>query len=444
MATTKGINQSDPGITNESPIPSCECLQPVEERSDHHWPNKEKLRWTVLFFFGSMIVYAVRVTMSISAPAIGKELGWNKQISGMALSAFFCGYVLTDVLGGYVSDRIGGQIVIFYTSFGWGMLTLMLPYFAHTESVIHSGTIAVLFTRFLTGVCQGVFFPSLTSILIKHVAVAERGSILGLVNSGTAIGTTATGFLGSLIVEHTIWDYLFMLVGLLALLWTIWLRYIMSLSTGTVIKELDERSKESVPWLKLASRAPFWALLVSFFTNSYCFFNLLSWAPLYFHDSFPESKGWVFNVVPWLVSFALSIISGYIADMLIRRGSSTTFVRKLFSALMFIGTFVFSLLLNTVETFRQALFVMSLNIGVQAFGSCSVIINPTDLAPRHAGALHGLVNSCGAFVGFVGVYFTGYILETTGNWSSVFNVTAVSALIGGLSYQIFGSGERVV
>ena len=424
--------------------PNCECLIPLESRTEHHWSKNDKLRWTVTFFFGSMLVYSVRVSMSISAPAIGKELGWNKQISGMALSAFFCGYVLTNVLGGYLADRIGGQIVIFYTALGWGMLTLMLPYFARTESIIHSGTAAVLFTRFLTGVCQGVFFPSLTSMLTKHVAVAERGFILGFTNSGCAIGTTATGFLGSLIVEHFNWAYLFMVVGIFTLLWTIWLKYLMSLTAAPIITKDDAKPKEPVPWIKLASHTPFWALLVAYFTNSYCFYNLLSWTPLYFHDAFPESKGWVFNVVPWVVTFVLAIISGYYADKLIVSGSSLTFVRKLFAALMFLGTGVFSLMLNSVETFKQALFIMSLNIGVNAFGSCSVIINPTDLAPRHSGALHGFMNSCGAFAGFIGVYLTGYILETTGKWSSVFMLTSGSAFIGFISYQLFGSGERIV
>jgi len=427
-----------------SSTPILNNVDSTEEKSGHYWSKRDKLRWTVLFFFGSVIVYAVRVSMSISASSVGKELGWNKQISGMALSAFFCGYVCTNVLGGYVSDRIGGQTVILYTSIGWGTLTMLLPYCAHTESVIHSGTMALLFCRFLTGVCQGAFYPSVTSILTKHVPVSERGSILGLVNSGMAIGTTATGFLGSLIVEHLKWDYLFQIVGLLGLLWTLWLRYVMKISPGVVLKGEEEKQKEPVPWVKLASHAPFWALLVAYFLNSYCFFNLLSWAPLYFHDSFPESKGWVFNVIPWLVNFVLSIVCGYVADAMIRKGHSTTFVRKLFSSLMFMGTCVFSLLLNTVESFKQALFMMSLNIGVLALNGCSCTINPTDLAPRHAGALHGLINSCGAFVGFVGVYFTGYVLETTGKWSSIFSVTAASAVIGGLAFQICGSGERIL
>lgn len=445
------MSQEKPMINEGVDNKSCDCAKvTIRDKNTQHWSTREKFRWTLTLFAGSMIVYAVRVSMSISAPAIGKELGWNKQISGMALSAFFCGYVLTNVLGGSLSDRIGGQIVICYTSFGWGALTLMLPYLARTESVIHSGTIALLLTRFLTGVCQGVFFPSITAILTKHVSVSERGSIWGLINSGTAIGTTATGFLGSLIVEHWNWAYLFLIIGVMAMGWTVWLRHMMTTSSSRdsqptlTLDPTTVKPKEPTPWLKLVVQPPFWALLVAYVMQSYCFYNLLSWAPIYFHDAFPESKGWVFNVVPWVVSFVWNIGCGYASDVMVKTGSSTTFVRKLFAALMFLGTAVFSLMLNSVETFKQALFVMSLNVGVQAFSSCSTTINATDLAPRHAGALHGFMNSAGAFAGFVGVYVTGHILETTGQWSSVFALTSASAFVGFLSYQIFGSGERIV
>lgn len=417
---------------------------PSLEDKSHYWNKNEKYKWTILLFFGSMIVYSVRVAMSICAAAIGKELGWNKQISGMALSAFFCGYVMTNCLGGYVSDRIGGQIVIFYTAIGWSMLTLGLPFLARTESSFISGTMAVLATRFLTGVCQGAFYPSLTAIVTKHLAVEDRGFVIAFTNSGSSIGTTLTGFFGSLIVENFNWSLVFIIVGGSALFWVAWLRFMISQGTEEKsMKVSDIKPKEAVPWLTIASRAPFWALLVGYFTASYCFYNLLSWTPIYFHEIFPESKGWLFNVVPWVVCFLCANLSGYIANRLLSEGYSVTFVRKLNGLIMFLGMAVFSLLLNYVETFKQALIVMSLNVGMNAFGNCCIAINAQDLAPKHAGALHGFANSCGAFAGVVGVYITGYILESTGKWSSVFLVTAASSTIGLFTYLIFGSGERI-
>ena len=438
MATEKRVLYMKPADKD------LQYVNSIEDNSIHHWNKQEKFRWTIVLFFGSMIVYSVRVSMSICAPAVAKELGWNKQISGMALSAFFCGYLLTNCLGGYISDRIGGEIVVFYTGLGWSTLTVALPFLARTESAFFSGTMAVLFTRFLTGVCQGAFYPSLTAIVTKHLAVEDRGFVIAFTNSGSSIGTTVTGFFGSLIVENLNWSFVFIIVGTSALLWIAWLRFVISQRIHeNKSKITDTKPKEPVPWLKIASRAPFWALLIGYFTSSYCFYNLLSWTPIYFHEIFPESEGWLFNVVPWIVCFCCANISGYISNLLLGSGYSVTFVRKLNATLMFLGMAVFSLLLNSVVTFQQALIVMSLNIGMNAFGNCCIAINAQDLAPRHAGALHGFANSCGASAGFVGVYITGYILETTGKWSSVFLVTAGSSFIGFITYSLFGSGERI-
>jgi hypothetical protein len=48
------------------------------------------------------------------------------------------------------------------------------------------------------------------------------------------------------------------------------------------------------------------------------------------------------------------------------------------------------------------------------------------------------------FTGFIGVYLVGYILEVTGSWSAVFNVTAVINLIGLSVFALFGSGNPIV
>lgn len=410
-----------------------------------YWNQKEKYRWTIVLFLGSMIVYSVRVSMSISASAIGKELGWNKQISGMALSAFFCGYLMTNCIGGYASDRVGGQVVILYTAIGWGTLTLCLPFLARMETPLFTGTTAVLAARFLTGICQGGFYPSLTAITTKHLPVQDRGFVIAFTNSGSAVGTTLTGFFGSIVIENLNWAYVFIIVGSGALVWVACLRYLMSSGSDNPnhAQVIDTKSKEPVPWLTIASRAPFWALIISYFTANYCFYNLLSWTPMYFHEKFPESKGWLFNVIPWVVCFCCANLSGYMSNRLLVKGHSVTSVRKLNALIMFLGMACFSLLLNYVETFKQALIVMSLNVGANAFGNCCIQINAQDLAPKHSGALHGFANSCGALSGIIGVYLTGYILESTGKWSAVFLVTALSSSIGLVTYLLFGSGERI-
>jgi len=445
---SRSVNQNNkmdkPNIDTSGKDKSILLSLPIKDVSYHHWNKHTRIKWTLTFFVGIVLVYSVRVAMSVCAPAMGKEFGWSKQISGMTLSAFFCGYVTTNVLGGYLADRHGGDIVMFYASIIWSALTITLPLVAHSN-IFTDSTSSVLLVRFFTGVAQGVFFPSFTAILTKHVAAAERGFVYSFAFSGASAGTIMTGFTGSIMIDRCGWECVFSVIGLLALLWVLWLRWLMSAcKTRSNFASKDRKVKEPVPWGKFAMKWPFWGLFVAYFTSNYCFYNVLAWIPVYFHDLFPESKGWVFNVIPWLANFIVTNISGYLLNILIACDWSITTVRKFYASIMFLGIFSFSLLLNAVETFQQALFVMSLNVAVHAFGTGSLMMNAMDLAPQHAGALYGCMNSCGAFAGFVGVYMTGYILEITGDWSSVNFVTSSFAFIGFVAFSFLGSGKRLV
>eukprot|EP00794_Sanderia_malayensis_P006156 gene6156-6863_t len=443
----KKLKDKDPAAKDKD---SVNLALGQENLSFNHWNQKTRVKWTILLFIGCVLVYSVRTSMSIAVTSISNELGWNKQVSGMVLSSFFAGYVTTNILGGYLADRFLGERIMFYGAVLWATMNTIVPIVAKYADVFHmSNTAAVIAARFLTGVGQGMHFPSMTSIVTRRNTVVERSVVWGFAISGSAVGTVFSGFAGSFLIDQFGWPSLFLVTGIMTLLWLVIFK---GFVTSTLVREeiIKRKSLKStsqpdkVPWLLLFSKIPTWALLVVYFCNNFCFYNLLSWLPVYFHEMFPRSKGWVFNVVPWMSSFVTAIFAGLLSRKLLSYKFSVTFVRKLCTSIALFGAATFLLLLDSVETFEQALFLMTVILGVMSFSNVGPVQNAQDLAPKHAGSLYGVMNTAGALAGIVGVYVSGYLLETIGKWSAVFHLSSAGCFIGGVVFLLFGTGERIV
>ena len=63
------------------------------------------------------ICYIDRVNISVAIIPMAETHGWSPQTQGLVLSSFFVGYLLLQIVGGRLSDRFGGKVVL-----GWGVL----------------------------------------------------------------------------------------------------------------------------------------------------------------------------------------------------------------------------------------------------------------------------------------------------------------------------------
>ncbi|XP_065684795.1 voltage-gated purine nucleotide uniporter SLC17A9 isoform X1 [Hydra vulgaris] len=406
------------------------------------WNGWQKIGWTSALFLGCLLVYCVRTSMSICISALSDELHWDKKTEGFVLTSYFAGYLLTNIIGGYLADFKGGERVIFYSTFVWSFFTILIP--ALVNSVVKFGFKTVIVCRFIIGLSQGMFFPSLSAILAKSVSIEDRSFIFSCTFSGSSIGTVITGLFGTILLEQVHWSSVFYFFGIASFLWAFLLKCLhWSKKKNPLDTDNIRGIKKIVPIKVLLFNKSVLAMLFAYFSMSVSFYVFLSWSPTYFHETYPKGKAWLFNVLPYLASFLLSLGSGKVANMLIVCGFSVTFVRKLFGSLLFLGMCFFSLLLAATHSFETTLFVMTLNIGMNAFAASSVAINPQDLSPEQAGVLYGVANTCGALGGFLGVLISGIILSNSGEWFRVFIMTSVISFLGFLVYIMYGSGKKV-
>ncbi|XP_019609053.1 voltage-gated purine nucleotide uniporter SLC17A9 [Rhinolophus sinicus] len=413
---------------------------------DAQWSRPECQAWTATLLLGTCLLYCARVSMPICTVSMSQDFGWNKKEAGIVLSSFFWGYCLTQIVGGHLGDRIGGEKVILLSASAWGFITAATPLLAHLGS---AQLVFMTFSRILTGLLQGVYFPALTSLLSQKVRESERAFTYSTVGAGSQFGTLVTGAVGSLLLDWYGWQSVFYLSGGLTLLWVYYVyRYLLSeqdliLALGVLAQGLPVARHSRVPWRQLFRKPSIWAAIFSQLSAACSFFILLSWLPTFFKETFPSSKGWVFNVVPWLVAIPASVLSGFLSDHLISQGYRTITVRK-FMQVMGLGlSSVFALCLGHTSSFCKSVFFASASIGLQTFNHSGVSVNIQDLAPSCAGVLFGVANTAGALAGVVGVGLGGYLIETTGSWTSMFNLVAAVSSLGLCTFLMFGKAQRV-
>ena len=422
-----------------------------EKANEEYWSKPEQMLWIARLFLLTAVLFAARVAMPVCATAMAFEFGWNKADLGVAMGTFFWGYVTTQVLGGYMADKIGGDKVLCLSVFVWGSITLLTPQIAHLKLHFVSALGILTITRILLGISQGVHYPSMMSLIAKKISESERSLPNGIITSAANFGTLLCGGIGSLILEYRGWEVVFYIIGATALVCTYSLFSVISKPKNKVISidsmiysypDVSFRSN-NVPWKHIFSKPAVWSLIFAHICMNNCFYIMLSWLPTFFHDFFPNERGWIYNVIPWAMSIPTSIIGGWLCDKLIKLHWGIGFTRKTMQVIAMVGSGFFASLLPYCANFYSAVFCAGVSVSVLTFHHSGVLVNPQDIAPKYAGSVFGIMNAFGAIPGFVGVYCTGYILNLSNSWTAVFFTMTIINILGVTVFAIWGTGNVV-
>jgi len=415
-----------------------------------YWPR----RYTTigLCFCATFICYIDRVNMSVAVIPMAEQFGWDQTVRGFVLSSFFIGYMATQVLGGFLSDRFGGKIVLGMGVLLWSAFTLLTPPAAML------GLTMLLLARIGMGLGEGVAFPSIYTLFARWVPASERTRAIGLNFSGIPLGTVAALLLTPLIVARFGWEWAFYSFGILGFIWYVFWHTRVSRSPEThptiSKRELEHIQADlgappppvAIPWRLLLSKAPIWAIIVNHFCVNWGNYVILSWLPTYVVQELNVDIASVglYTVIPFIASFVFINVAGWVADRLMQTRLSITAVRKVMQTIGCAGPALFLILIGSVTTAEGAIALMACVMGLAAFAMGGFGVNHLDVAPRYAGVLMGISNTAGTLPGIVGVVATGFILDATGSWAIVFGTAAGVYLFGLAIWLLFATGEKIV
>lgn len=421
----------------------------LESAPTGYWPR----RWILVSgcFLSIVVCYIDRVNISYAILPMAQQYGWDIATQGWILSSFFMGYLVTQLIGGWWATRIGGRALLAFGVLWWSVFTVLTP-LAASYSLR-----ALIAARIGMGLGEGVAFPAIYQLFGRWIPLEERARAAALNGSGIPLGTVAATLLTPWLAGSFGWPVVFYACGAVGLVWYVFWHFTSSErleeAPGIHASEVayvrahtaPDTAKPEVPWGAILRAPAVWVLVFNHFCSNWGFYVILSWLPRYFADVHGlnlKGAGYA-SLLPWLVMFAMSNAGAQLADGLLKRGRSVTFVRKLMQSIGFFGAAAALLMIGQVHTVPLAIGLMCVALGLGSFALSGFGSNHLDIAPRYAGALMGLSNTAGTLPGVVGVAVTGYILEATGSWALVLAIAAGLYVAGGIVWLGFSTGERL-
>jgi MFS family permease len=378
------------------------------------------------------ITYIDRVNIGTAASEIQKELHLSNTELGFVFSAFAYPYLLFQVTGGWLGDRLGARKTLFICGVVWAASTIMTGF-------VQSLTTLVI-ARLALGLGEGATFPVATRAMQHWTPAANRGFAQGLTHAFARLGNAITPPLIALLMFYLTWRGSFVVVGCISLFWgTVWYLYFRNdpkehrSITAEELEQLPIRSPavtHSVPWLPLVKRM--WPVTLTYFCYGWSLWLYLNWLPLFFKNNYnlDIKRSAIFASGVFFAGVLGDSLGGLISDRILKRSRSIRLARL---SVIFIG-FVGALLCLFPILFIRDINIVALCLSGGFF--CGELVIgpmwsiPMDIAPKYSGSAAGLMNTGSAFAAIVSPLVAGYVIDVTGNWYLPFLMSMGLLLLG--------------
>ena len=399
-----------------------------------------------------IICYIDRVNISVAIIPMQEQFGWSDSQVGFIFSSFYIGYMLTMALGGYLSDKFGGKLVLGYGVVMWSIFTILTPLAAH------NGFFALFIMRVLMGIGEGVTFPAWQSLYARWIPFKERTRAIAFTNSGISIGTII-GYIGTqMIIISLGWEWAFYIFGIIGLVWFIfWNRNISSYPaehkkiSSKELQYISENAPSSEPAKKIPLKdlllnKPFLAIVAATFANNWSLFVFLSFLPKFIDNELGidlESRIFVILIIiPSIISVLALNAGGFLADKMIRNGIKVVKVRKIVNSIGFFGSAFCLFLIPLFESISIIIILICITNLFTGAAAGGFGVNHADIGPNSTGTLVGVASTCGMIAGILGNAISGLVLEITNSWTLIFYIAASLIVMGGLIYLLYASDQK--
>src|SRR3954470_15380281 len=160
----------------------------------------------VLLYVAYCISYIDRAAISLALAQIGKDFNLQASDLGIVISAFFLGYAVMQVPGGWLADRIGSKYVVIGTIAMWSVFTVTTSFAWSLFSLIA--------IRFAFGIAEGGFPPAAIKAVSESFAKDDRPKMSALLTSSNYAGSMIAPLIMAPLIIWLGWRHSFEVIGI--------------------------------------------------------------------------------------------------------------------------------------------------------------------------------------------------------------------------------------
>jgi ACS family sodium-dependent inorganic phosphate cotransporter len=403
-----------------------------------------------------------KVNMSVAIIPMAQEFGWSPSVAGLVQSAFFWGYILSQLPGGYLTSKKGGRRIMPAGVAMWSVATAAVPLLAGTVP-------GLCISRAAVGLGEAVAPSSATDMVSRVVPPQQRSTAVSFVFGGLHVGSILGLLAAPYLITQFGWETVFVTFGAAGLAWVLWFEQLMAgiaardPATAALLTEdrlaapaaeaaVDSHGGHaagpiagSVPWRAFLRSRAVRALMFTHFCNNWFHYTMLAWLPTYFVDTMSVDLMHAAQTAlfPPLAGIVASSVAGPAADALIGKGLPVATVRKLAQNVAFlVPTVCLLAAAQPTDDSNITVALITAALGISSFSLAGLYCTHQDLSPKYSSAMLGLTNTSGAVPGILGVAFTGYLYDQFGSWPlALFYPTMFFLVSGAAVYTFLGSND---
>jgi MFS family permease len=170
-----------------------------------------RYRWVILGLCVGcfLFTFVTRFTWPPLIPVMIPVLGMKMSQAGAYMSAFYLGYIITQIPAGFMADKFGVRLILGISLIMEGLSTSALSYIGTYETGF--------MLRILSGLGAGAVFSSCSLALMEWFPVRERGKAFGTLLAAPSGGILLTNLMVPPLSQYAGWQGAFQAVGSLTI-----------------------------------------------------------------------------------------------------------------------------------------------------------------------------------------------------------------------------------